>query len=99
MPLPCNNVSVTPIKVSKLVRYSNLDANDFFLTIESGSSLISRRSTLADLKVSTGKLTGSYSGSFTGSFKGIASGSFSGSHYGRLQKPSINRKSRLKIRK
>jgi len=84
MPLPCNNVSVTPIKVSKLVRYSNLDANDFFLTIESGSSLISRRSTLADLKVSTGKLTGSYSGSFTGSFKGIASGSFSGSYWGKV---------------
>ncbi len=84
MPLPCNNVSVTPIKVSKLVRYSNLDANDFFLTIESGSSLISRRSTLADLKVSTGKLTGSYSGSFTGSFKGISSGSFSGSYWGKV---------------
>jgi hypothetical protein len=50
MPSPCNNLNVVPIKVSKLVRYQNLDANDFFLTVESGSSLTSRRSTLADLK-------------------------------------------------
>jgi hypothetical protein len=92
MPSPCNNLNVVPIKVSKLVRYQNLDANDFFLTVESGSSLISRRSTLADLKNGLNKLTGSYtgsflgrfSGSFTGSFKGKLSGSFSGSHYGSL---------------
>jgi len=92
MPSPCNNLNVVPIKVSKLVRYQNLDANDFFLTVESGSSLISRRSTLADLKNGLNKLTGSYtgsflgrfSGSFTGSFKGKSSGSFSGSHYGKF---------------
>jgi len=92
MPSPCNNLNVVPIKVSKLVRYQNLDANDFFLTVESGSSLTSRRSTLADLKNALNKLTGSYtgsflgefSGSFTGSFKGKSSGSFSGSHYGKF---------------
>ena len=92
MPSPCNNLNVVPIKVSKLVRYQNLDANDFFLTVESGSSLTSRRSTLADLKNALSKLTGSYtgsylgqfSGSFTGSFKGKLSGSFSGSHYGKF---------------
>ena len=84
MPLPCNNVSVTPIKVSQLVRYSNLDGGDILLTIESGSLLWSRRSTVNDLKVSMGKLTGSYSGSFTGSFKGKSSGSFSGSYWGKI---------------
>ena len=84
MPLPCNNVSVTPIKVSQLVRYSNLDGGDILLTVESGSLLWSRRSTVNDLKVSMGKLTGSYSGSFTGSFKGKSSGSFSGSYWGRV---------------
>jgi hypothetical protein len=84
MPLPCNNVSVTPIKVSQLVRYSNLDGGDILLTVESGSLLWSRRSTVNDLKVSMGKLTGSYSGSFTGSFKGKSSGSFSGSYWGRI---------------
>ena len=52
MPLPCNNVSVTPIKVSKLVRYSNLDGDDLLLTIESGSVLWSRRSTINDIKKS-----------------------------------------------
>ena len=84
MPLPCNNVSVTPIKVSQLVRYSNLDGNDLLLTVESGSLLWSRRSTINDLKSSLGRLTGSYSGSFTGSFKGKSSGSFSGSYWGRI---------------
>jgi hypothetical protein len=84
MPLPCNNVSVTPIKVSQLVRYSNLDGGDILLTVESGSLLWSRRSTVNDLKVSMGKLTGSYSGSFTGSFKGKSSGSFSGSYWGKI---------------
>ena len=84
MPLPCNNVSVTPIKVSKLVRYSNLDGDDLLLTIESGSLLWSRRSTINDIKKSLGRLTGSYSGSFTGSFKGKSSGSFSGSYWGRI---------------
>ncbi len=84
MPLPCNNVSVTPIKVSQLVRYSNLDGGDILLTVESGSSLLSRHSTVNDLKVSMGKLTGSYSGSFTGSFVGVASGSFSGSYWGKV---------------
>ena len=84
MPLPCNNVSVTPIKVSKLVRYSNLDGDDLLLTVQSGSSLWSRRSTINDLKSSLGRLTGSYSGSFTGSFKGISSGSFSGSYWGKV---------------
>jgi hypothetical protein len=84
MPLPCNNVSVTPIKVSQLVRYSNLDGGDILLTVESGSLLWSRRSTVNDLKVSMGKLTGSYSGSFTGSFKGKSSGSFSGSYWGKV---------------
>lgn len=82
MPLPCNNVNVFPIKVSQLVRYSNLDGNDILLTVESGSSLLSRHSTINDLKNSLGRLTGSYSGSFTGSFKGEASGSFSGSYWG-----------------
>jgi hypothetical protein len=84
MPLPCNNVRVTPIKVSQLVRYSNLDGGDILLTVESGSLLWSRRSTVNDLKVSMGKLTGSYSGSFTGSFKGKSSGSFSGSYWGKV---------------
>lgn len=82
MPSPCNNVSVFPIKVSQLVRYSNLDGGDLLLTVESGSSLLSRRSTINDIKNSLGRLTGSYSGSFTGSFKGQASGSFSGSYWG-----------------
>jgi hypothetical protein len=84
MPSPCNNVNVFPIKVSQLVRYSNLDGDDLLLTVESGSSLLSRRSTVNDLKNSLGRLTGSYSGSFTGSFKGEASGSFSGSYWGRV---------------
>ncbi len=84
MPLPCNNVSVFPVKVSQLVRYSNLDGGDLLLTVESGSSLLSRHSTINDLKKSLGRLTGSYSGSFTGSFKGISSGSFSGSYWGRV---------------
>ena len=85
MPSPCNNVSLTPIKVSQLVRYKNIDSNDFFLTIESGSSLYSRRSTFGDLVDALGTVTGSYSGSFTGSFNGVKSkisGSFSGSFYG-----------------
>jgi len=84
MPSPCNNVSVSPIKVSQLVRYSNLDGGDLLLTVESGSSLLSRRSTINDLKNSLGRLTGSYSGSFTGSFVGVASGSFSGSYWGKV---------------
>ena len=84
MPLPCNNVRVTPIKVSQLLRYSNLDGDDLLLTVQSGSSLWSRRSTINDLKSSLGRLTGSYSGSFTGSFKGKSSGSFSGSYWGRI---------------
>ena len=84
MPSPCNNVSLYPIKVSQLVRYSNLDGGDILLTVESGSSLLSRHSTVNDLKVSMGKLTGSYSGSFTGSFLGVSSGSFSGSYWGKV---------------
>jgi len=84
MPSPCNNVTVSPIKVSQLVRYSNLDGGDLLLTVESGSSLLSRRSTINDLKNSLGRLTGSYSGSFTGSFVGVASGSFSGSYWGKV---------------
>lgn len=88
MSSPCNNLNVVPIKVSQLVRYQNLDVNDLFLTVESGSSLISRRSTLGDVKNTLNKLTGSYTGSFSGSFIGIftgeGSGSFSGSHYGKF---------------
>jgi hypothetical protein len=89
MPLPCNNVRVTPIKVSQLVRYSNLDGGDILLTVESGSLLWSRRSTVNDLKVSMGKLTGSYSGSFTGSFVGVSSGSFSGSYWGKITSKNV----------
>lgn len=88
MSSPCNNLNVVPIKVSQLARYQNLDVNDLFLTVESGSSLISRRSTLGDVKNTLNKLTGSYTGSFSGSFIGIftgkGSGSFSGSHYGKF---------------
>jgi len=61
-----------------------LDGDDLLLTVQSGSSLWSRRSTINDLKSSLGRLTGSYSGSFTGSFKGISSGSFSGSYWGKV---------------
>jgi len=84
MPSPCNNLNVVPIKVSNLVRYQTLDVNDFFLTIESGSALYSRRSTFGDLIKSLATVTGSYTGSFSGSFKGKASGSFSGSYWGRV---------------
>ncbi len=28
MPSPCNSLNVIPIKVSKLVRYKNIDVND-----------------------------------------------------------------------
>lgn len=85
---PCNNINLSTIKVSKLVKYSNLDLNDFFLTIESGSSLYSRRSTFGDLlhfvHINTGSFTGSFSGSFIGKFDGEASGSFSGSYFGSI---------------
>lgn len=82
MASPCNNLNVVPIKVSQLVRYKNLDQDDIILTIESGSKLISRRSTIGDLKRSFSQLTGSYTGSLSGSFIGKASGSFSGSYWG-----------------
>lgn len=82
MPSPCNNFNVVPIKVSQLVRYKNIDVDDFFLTIESGSGLYSRKSTFGDLVTALGNVTGSYTGSFSGSFKGKASGSFSGSYWG-----------------
>ena len=82
MASPCNNLTLVPIKVSKLVRYKNLDINDIFLTIESGSKLYSRRSTFGDLVLAFGTVTGSFTGSFSGSFKGKSSGSFSGSYFG-----------------
>jgi hypothetical protein len=82
MPSPCNNFNVVPIKVSQLVRYKNIDIDDFFLTIQSGSGLYSRKSTFGDLVDALGNVTGSYTGSFSGSFKGKASGSFSGSYWG-----------------
>jgi hypothetical protein len=86
MPSPCNNLNVIPIKVSQLVRYKNIDVDDFLLTIESGSGLYSRKSTFGDLVDALGNVTGSYtgsfSGSFSGSFKGKSSGSFSGSYWG-----------------
>lgn len=82
MPSPCNNLNVIPIKVSQLVRYKNIDVDDFLLTIESGSGLYSRKSTFGDLVDALGNVTGSYTGSFSGSFKGKSSGSFSGSYWG-----------------
>jgi hypothetical protein len=97
MASPCNTLNVVPIKVSRLVRYSNIDTNDFFLTVESGSGLFSRRSTFGDVVSSLGNVTGSYSGSFSGSHYGSlvskntnASGSFSGSHYGSLVSKNTN---------
>ena len=87
-----NCPQLVPIKVSQLSRYQNLDKDDFFLTIESGSggNLYSRRSTFTDLVNALSDLTGSYSGSFSGSFfgrvlsknanlTGALSGAFSGS--------------------
>lgn len=91
MSSPCNSLNVTPIKVSKLVRYKNIDTNDFILTIESGSALYSRKSTFGDLIGFFRNVTGSYSGSFSGSYYGRvtskntkASGSFSGSYWGNI---------------
>jgi len=83
MSTPCNSLNVQLIKVSKLASYSALKGRDIILTIQSGSSLYSRKSTLNNLaSFIFNNPTGSYSGSFTGSFKGKASGSFSGSFYG-----------------
>ena len=83
MSTPCNSLNVQLIKVSKLASYSSLKGRDIILTIQSGSSLYSRKSTLNNLaSFIFNNPTGSYSGSFTGSFKGKASGSFSGSFYG-----------------
>lgn len=91
MSSPCNSLNVTPIKVSKLVRYKNIDTNDFILTIESGSALYSRKSTFGDLIGFFRNVTGSYSGSFSGSYYGKvtsknikASGSLSGSYFGNV---------------
>lgn len=91
MPSPCNNLNVVPIKVSQLARYSNIDVTDYFLTIESGSALYSRKSTFGDLVNAFRNVTGSYSGSFSGSYFGsilskktVASGSFSGSYWGKI---------------
>lgn len=82
----CNSLNLVPIKVSQLTRYKTLDTNDFIATIESGSKLYSRRSTIADLKNSLGEMTGSYTGSFSGSFVGKAkvTGSFYGSYWGNV---------------
>jgi hypothetical protein len=83
MSTPCNSLNVQLIKVSKLASYSALKGRDIILTIQSGSSLYSRKSTLNNLaSFIFNHPSGSYSGSFTGSFKGKASGSFSGSFYG-----------------
>jgi hypothetical protein len=83
MSTPCNSLNVQLIKVSKLASYSSLKGRDIILTIQSGSSLYSRKSTLNDLiSFFARNPSGSYSGSFSGSFKGKASGSFSGSFYG-----------------
>lgn len=71
MATPCNPSSVSPVKVSQLVRYKTIDADDFFLSIESGSALYSRRSTFGDVVHSLANITGSY----TGSFKGYVSAS------------------------
>lgn len=81
-----------PVKISQLVRYQNIDLNDFLLVIESGSANYSRRSTIADL-IKSFKLfpTGSYSGSFSGSFYGKVisknanlTGALSGSYQGSI---------------
>lgn len=92
MSSPCNSLNVIPIKVSKLVRYKNIDTNDFILTIESGSALYSRKSTFGDLVNFIKNITGSYSGSHSGSFYGKfignnskVSGSFSGSYFGQVK--------------
>lgn len=83
MSTPCNSLNVQLIKVSKLASYSSLKGRDIILTIQSGSSLYSRKSTLNNLaSFIFNHPSGSYSGSFSGSFKGKASGSFSGSFYG-----------------
>ena len=83
MSTPCNSLNVQLIKVSKLASYSALKGRDIILTIQSGSSLYSRKSTLNNLASFVfNHPSGSYSGSFSGSFKGKASGSFSGSFYG-----------------
>lgn len=83
MSTPCNSLNVQLIKVSKLASYSALKGRDIILTIQSGSSLYSRKSTISNLtSFIFNHPSGSYSGSFSGSFKGKASGSFSGSFYG-----------------
>jgi hypothetical protein len=83
MSTPCNSLNVQLIKVSKLASYSALKGRDIILTIQSGSSLYSRKSTINNIASFVfNHPSGSYSGSFSGSFKGKASGSFSGSFYG-----------------
>ena len=49
MSTPCNSLNVQLIKVSKLASYSALKGRDIILTIQSGSSLYSRKSTLNNL--------------------------------------------------
>ena len=86
MSTTCNLIQ--QVKVSDLVRYSDLTAKDLILTIESGSSndLYSRKSTFGDVVNFLSKVTGSYTGSFSGSaktLKGIFTGSFTGSFKGK----------------
>ena len=83
----CNSLNVQTIKVSQLAPPSrDIINNDFFLMIESGSSLYSRRATFGDLLTYINTADGSYTGSFTGSFKGnFTSGKVTGSFLGNLK--------------
>jgi len=69
MASPCNSLNVQTIKVSQLPLYTPT-RKDFVMVIQSGSTLISKRSSVNGLFSSIFNGTGSYSGSFTGSLKG-----------------------------
>lgn len=81
----CNSLNVQTIKVSQLAKHSNIDADDFFLSIESGSNgLFSRRTTFGDLSSYIASSGAGLTGSFSGSANGIFTGSFTGSLRGNL---------------
>ena len=53
--------------MSQLARYSSIRPQDFWVTIQSGSALFSKRTTFGDVLHSMANVTGSYSGSLIGS--------------------------------
>lgn len=90
-----NSINLSVVKVGQLDLYSNIDVDDYFLTIESSSyqnevNLYSRKSNFQDLiNFLSKEESRKYTGSFTGSLNGISIGNFSGSFDGNVSSKNL----------